>query len=108
MAGVSGGRAEAAEMDNVCGCVMSRTPMNRDFALLSGSAGDVDCDGVVSFYDFGLFGGDWGYGGESASVGRGPPYRSDLDRDGVVGLEDLLEYAEAWLVGFLRGNGNVQ
>ena len=39
--------------------------------------------------------------GESGySVGQGPPYRSDLDRDGVVGLEDLLEYAEEWLVGF--------
>jgi hypothetical protein len=54
-----------------------------------GKAGDLDCDGVVGFYDFGLFGGDWGYGGEEAfPVGQAPPYRGDFDCDGVVGVGD--------------------
>ncbi len=63
-----------------------------------GSAGDLDCDGGVGFYDFGLFADDWGYGGESGhSVGQGPPYRSDFDRDGVVGIGDLARFAEEWI-----------
>ncbi len=76
-----------------------------------GMASDLDCDGGVGFYDFGLFGDEWGYGSEGwsvesggigaseYSVGRAPPYRSDFDRDGGVGLGDLLRFAEEWLVG---------
>lgn len=63
-----------------------------------GSAGDLDCDGAVWFYDFGLFGDEWGMDGtEAISVGQGSPYRSDLDRDGVVGLGDLVRFAQEWL-----------
>ena len=64
-----------------------------------GSAGDLDCDGAVWFYDFGLFAGQWGLQNSEArsQKSEGPPWRGDLDRDGLVGLADLAVLVEEWV-----------
>ena len=63
-----------------------------------GSVGDLDYDDYVGFFDFGFLGSEWRFDGvKDVSVGQAPPYRSDLDRDGVVGVGDLLLFAEVWL-----------
>jgi hypothetical protein len=67
-----------------------------------GERADLDYDEAVGFGDFGVMAWEWGYdsagGGQGApsSVGQAPPYIGDLDRDGVVGLADLVILCERW------------
>ena len=67
-----------------------------------GNIADLDYDEAVGFGDFGVMAREWGFGagGEEEpphSRAGAKPWVGDLDRDGVVGVADLVVLCERWL-----------